>query len=161
MGAQTTVTINWNSAGASIGDHTLTGSHDFPDDDPANDQASKIVTVTGPDDDIHVGDLDGSASNEGKTWTATVVITMHATDHSPVAGVQVGGSWSASGVNTNQCTTGADGTCSVEFPDIRKKLGSVTFTVAGATLAGRPYQPAQNHDDDGDSNGIAIVVGKP
>jgi len=161
VGATTTVSINWNTSGASIGNHTLTGSHDFPDDNPANDHASKVVTVTGPNDDIHVGDLDGTATNDGKTWTATVVIAIHAKDHAPVPGVQVSGSWSIGGASINQCTTGSDGTCTVTFPGIRKNVGSVSFTVTAAMLTGRPYQPAQNHDDDGDSNGRAIVVVKP
>ena len=161
VGATTTVSINWITSGASIGDHTLTGSHDFPDDNPANDHASKVVTVTGPNDDIHVGDLDGTATNDGKTWTATVVIAIHAKDHAPVPGVQVSGSWSIGGASVNQCTTGSDGTCVVTFPGIRKNVGSVSFTVTAAMLTGRPYQPAQSHDDDGDSNGRAIVVVKP
>jgi hypothetical protein len=161
VGATTSVSITWNTAGASVGNHTLTGSHDFPDDNPANDHASKSVTVTGPDDDIHVGDLDGAATNDGKTWTATVTIAIHAKDHAPVAGVQVSGAWSRGGASENQCTTGSDGTCAVTFPGIKKNVGSVSFTVSAATLTGRPYQPAQNHDDDGDSNGRTIVVTKP
>jgi hypothetical protein len=159
VGAQTTVGVSWNTADASIGDHTLVGSHDFADDIPANDHASTIVTVTGPNDDLHVGDLDGTAAKDGKTWTATVLIAIHATDHSPVAGVQVSGSWSAYGTSVNQCTTGSDGTCTVTFAGIKRK--SVSFTVTAAMLTGRPYQPAQNHDDDGDSNGSTIVVTKP
>jgi hypothetical protein len=153
------VTINWNTASASIGDHMIVGSHDFADDNAANDSDFKIVTVTGPNDDIHVGDLDGTAVEEGKTWTATVAVTIHDTDHSPVAGVHVSGSWSASGASVNQCTTASDGTCTVTFTGIKRK--SVSFTVTAATLAGRPYQPAQNHDDDDDSNGSTIVVTKP
>ncbi|MBE0594408.1 MAG: hypothetical protein IH616_18620, partial [Gemmatimonadales bacterium] len=161
VGATTMVTINWNTATSSIGVHTLVGSHDFPDDNAANDQGTKVVTVTDPADDIHIGDLDGSASNGGKTWTATVVITVHAMDHTPVSGALVTGSWSALGLNVNQCTTGSDGTCAVVFPDLKKNRSSVTYSVTGVTLAGRPYKPAQNHDLDGSSNGYSITVRKP
>jgi len=161
VGASTTVGISWNTAGVSIGDHTLVGSHTFADDNATNDEASKVVTVTGPDDDIHVGDLDGTATNNGNTWTAEVSITIHAKDHTPVAGVQVSGSWSRGGASENQCTTDSDGSCTVTFSGIKKNVRSVSFTVTAASLTGRPYQPAQDHDDDGDSDGRTIVVSKP
>ena len=37
VGAQTTVTINWNTAESSIGLHTLVGRQELPDDDPATE----------------------------------------------------------------------------------------------------------------------------
>jgi len=44
-GASTTLTYSWNTTGASIGDHTLEGSHDLPDDDHTNDSKTTSVEI--------------------------------------------------------------------------------------------------------------------
>ena len=47
-GASTTLTYSWNTFGASIGSHTLEGSHNLADDDVTNDSATTTVTVNEP-----------------------------------------------------------------------------------------------------------------
>jgi hypothetical protein len=37
----------------------------------------------------------------------------------------------------------------------------VTFIVTGVTSAGSTYNPAANHDPDGDSTGTSIVIAQP
>jgi subtilase family serine protease len=162
VGATTTVTIDWNTAQSSIGTHTLTAHHDLADDDASNDQGSTTVTVTDPSPpaEIHVGDLDGLASNDGRTWSGTVEITVHDGNHTPVDGAYVAGTWSESAVVTQYCTT-SGGTCIVTFAGLRKKVGSITFTVTTAALAGQTYVAGQNHDADGSSNGTSVTVNKP
>jgi hypothetical protein len=44
---------------------------------------------------------------------------------------------------------------------IPKNTGSVTLTVTNVALGTFVYQPASNHDPDGDSSGTAITVTKP
>ncbi len=44
-GFSTTLTFSWNTSSASIGDHTLVGSHGLSDDNNANDTATTGVTV--------------------------------------------------------------------------------------------------------------------
>ncbi|MDH3456856.1 MAG: hypothetical protein OER90_08445, partial [Gemmatimonadota bacterium] len=162
-GAQTTVTINWNTAGSSIGAHTLTASHDHADDDPSNDQGSTtvIVTAPAPPPEIHVGDLDGTGTKNGKTWSGTVEITVHDPNHGAVTGVQVVGSWSRNTTATTECTTGSSATCIVSFSGLMKNVRSITFTVTGVTLAGQTYAASQNHDPDGSSDGTAVTVNRP
>src|SRR5206468_12648936 len=65
-GASTTLTYSWSTGASSLGTHTLTASHTRADDNAANDQASTTVAVNSPSIIIHIGDLDGSASQIGR-----------------------------------------------------------------------------------------------
>jgi len=164
-GASTTLTFSWNTTGASLGNHTLTASHNLTDDNSANNQGSAVSMVSAPGgggSTIHIGDLDAFPSNDGSTWSATVEITVHDANHAPLNGAKVVGTWSRNGLNANTCTSGdlgGDGTCIVLFPGLRAK--SVSFTVSSVTMAGKTYVATSNHDPDGSSNGTTIKVSKP
>ncbi len=163
-GASITLSFSWNTAGSSIGSHTLTASTSFSDDNAANNQASTTVTVNDASSVIHIGDLDGSASRNGSNWSVTVEITVHDANHNPLNGATVVGHWSQLGTNSNTCTTGdlgGNGTCIVTFPSLRRTVTSVNMTVVSITLAGRTYVRTDNHDPDGDSNGTTIKVNRP
>ncbi len=108
-----------------------------------------------------MGDLDGLAINDGKTWSGAVEIMIHNPNHAAVSGARVVGSWSRSVTATTQCTTSGSGTCAVVFAGLKKNVASITFTVTGVTLAGQTYLAGQNHDPDGSSNGTAVTVNKP
>jgi hypothetical protein len=86
---------------------------------------------------------------------------MHTAAHASLSGVVVTGTWSNGG--SASCTTGSNGTCSVQQTKLsRATVASVTFTVISAVRSGSTYVPAANHDPDGDSsNGTAIVVLRP
>jgi thermitase len=122
------------------------------------------VTAGGPPPpppaaDVHVGDLDGAATDQGNRWSATVTIAVHGGDHDSAEGnVTVTGTWSGGGTASASCLTPAGGTCSVSR-QVRRNVAAVTFTVTG--LGGAPYTPAANHDPDGDSNGTTITVARP
>lgn len=166
VGASATRSFSWNTSTASLGSHTLTGSQSFGDGNSANDALSATSNVNAPAPPVpmHIGDLDGSASNDGTTWSATVEITVHGSDHAPLNGATVVGNWSPSGLNANTCTTGelgGNGTCIVLFPSLKKSVKSVTFTVTSVTASGQTYQQSVNHDVDGSSNGTKITVKKP
>jgi len=165
-GASTTRSFSWNTSGSSLGNHTLTASHDFADDNAANNQGSTTSAVNSPagSGNIHIGDLDGLASNDGTTWSATVEITVHDANHQPLNGATVVGNWSRAGLNANTCTTGelgGNGTCIVLFPGLKRTVRSVSFTVASVTMAGKTYVQASNHDVDGSSNGTTVKVNRP
>lgn len=129
---------------------------------PPTSTPTPAPTAT-PGGTAHVGDLDGTSLWNGKnTWTATVTITIHDADHNPVANASVSGAWSGGASGTASCTTGADGQCSVTSTKInQKKSATVTFTVEGVTHASLSYQPADNHDPDGDSDGTSITITMP
>ncbi|HET7791507.1 MAG TPA: CARDB domain-containing protein [Gemmatimonadales bacterium] len=161
-GAAITVTIPWNTTGASIGAHTLTATQGLADDNAGNDQGSLAVTVSDASLVIHVGDLDGAAAtNPNGSWGVTVTVTVHDAAHNPLSGAAVTGHWSLLGTNTINCTTGAAGTCTVSFPSIKRSNTSVNMTVVTVTYPGRTYDRTLNHDPGGDSNGTTIKVLKP
>lgn len=165
-GASATLTFAWSTTGSSVGSHTLIARHNFADDSAANDVGLTTVTVNplGTPSSMHVGDLDGTSSDDGTTWSALVEITVHDQNHAPLNGATVVGSWSRSGLNSNTCTTGdlgGNGTCIVLFPGLRRNVKSVTFTVTSVTLAGVTYVQTSNHDVDGSSNGTTIKVNRP
>ncbi|MGH9033391.1 MAG: CARDB domain-containing protein, partial [Acidimicrobiia bacterium] len=165
-GATASRTFSWSTGTSAIGSHTLTATHGFADDSAANNQGSTSVTVTSPNIEIHVGDLDGAASDDGKgNWSATVEIAVHDANHAPLNGATVVGRWSVSGLNSDRCATGdlgGNGTCIVFFPGLSKgSAKSVTFTVTSVTMSGQTYVQGQNHDADGSSNGTSVTVGKP
>jgi hypothetical protein len=74
-GGSTMRTFNWNTAGASLGSHTLVATHNYVDVNSANDQASVPVTVSPPSMDIAVTALNAPAS-VGKGSTATITVTV-------------------------------------------------------------------------------------
>jgi hypothetical protein len=115
-----------------------------------------------PGSSVHVGDLDGVATNQtGGRWTATVTITVHNTGESPVSGATVSGSWSNGTSGSAACVTNASGQCTVTKMNLRSNISSVTFTVNNVTSSGNTYNAGANHDPDGSSNGTAITVANP
>ena len=116
-----------------------------------------------PGGTLHVGDLDGASAWVYRKWFwgARVTIAVHDTDHSPVTGATVSGSWSGGYTGGGQCTTGGDGTCAMDTGYIWRRRSNVTLTVTGASAPGYTTVLADNHDPDGDSNGTQITVSKP
>lgn len=110
---------------------------------------------------MHIGDLDGSGSVKGKNqWTATVTILVHDVDENPVFNATVSGVWSGGVSGNASCKTNQSGQCSVSKNKINLN-SSVTFTVTGANHATLSYQPEDNHDPDGDSDGVSITFSLP
>jgi hypothetical protein len=110
---------------------------------------------------IHVGDLDGSSTaSSGNRWNANVLITVHNAGENPVANATVSGDWSAGTNGSGSCVTNASGQCTITKNNI-KNATAVTFTVTDITAVGSSYNSGANHDPDGDSNGIVIIVAEP
>ncbi|NIS70976.1 MAG: S8 family serine peptidase [Proteobacteria bacterium] len=119
-----------------------------------------------PQETVHVGDLDAASRATGnKSWKATVTITVHDANHSPVANATVDGTWRIGGVErAASCTTDARGQGSVTANKIARSEASVTFTVKNIThaiLTYDPNDPLENHDPDNDSDGTSITVLQP
>jgi len=109
---------------------------------------------------VHIGDLDGSATGQGSTWTAHAAVTAHDEAHVAVSGATVNGSFSGGASGTGSCITVATGQCTVSKPGIRKKVARVTFTVSGVTHSTLSYNSSSNHDVDGGTNGTTITVAR-
>lgn len=121
--------------------------------------ATQTASVTVSPQFMHVGDLDGTTTNQQNTWAANVTVTVEDGSHNRVTDATVSGNWTNGG--TSSCTTNASGQCTVAKSGILKKTGSATFTVSGVTHASMSYNSANNHDPDGDSNGNSITVMRP
>ncbi len=121
---------------------------------------SPTATQTNPGS-VHIGDLDGSSNPNSNRWDAHVLIAAHGLDETPVAGAVVSGTWSGGVTGSGSCTTDSLGQCSLSMISIRGNLDSVTFTVNSVAHPSLVYQPALNHDPDGDSSGSTIIVSKP
>ena len=139
--------------------HTVTLK--VTDDEGATDTDDVIVTVIEGADNVHIGDLDGSSTSEGRTWTAIVTVDVHGGNHTAVGGATVSGTWSGGASGPGSCKTGGNGQCSVEQPGILKRNSSATFTVDDVTYDIPIYDPTVNHDSDGGSDGTSIIVYKP
>ena len=111
------------------------------------------VTVSQP---MHSGDLDGVRTNQKSSWTASVTVTVHNANHSPVANATVNGAWNIGG--TGSCTTDGSGQCILSRTTIPKKTPSVTFTISTVTKSTYLYRSVDNHDPDGDGNGTTVTV---
>jgi len=136
---------------------------DTPTSTPTATPTSTPTPTPTPGGTTHVGDLDGSSSWVWGSWLwrATVTIEVHDANHNPVADATVSGSWSGGYSGSGECTTGSDGRCSISTGYIWRGNSSTTFTVDDVAHATLTYQPADNHDPDGDSDGTTITVNRP
>ncbi|MCB0162619.1 MAG: multicopper oxidase domain-containing protein [Anaerolineae bacterium] len=152
----------------------------------ANDGDSNVTTVTVTSQDnttsassnltthvvntIHVGDLDDTSTPpaNGPNWNARVVVTVHDVGHNPVNGatvtvnaIRVRKSNGSQATSTLTCSTNASGQCSVtQAVNSNQFENDVTFNVISVSSP-TPYDSGDNHDPDGGSDGITIVVANP
>jgi PKD repeat protein len=105
---------------------------------------------------MHTGDLDGAGAATTGTWSTTVAITVHTSNHTSLANARVSGLWNDG--TTGLSTTGTDSRCTVSKNRIRKETTSVSFNVINVEPGACAYASGENHDPDGDSNGRFVVV---
>lgn len=118
-------------------------------------------TPTAMPQTIHVGDLDDVSINPGGGWTATARIAVHDAAEAPIVGATVYATFSRGASGSGSCVTDSAGQCTVSLPGLSLNVLRTRFTVDAVTLAGGVYNPAANHDPDGDSNGAVITLYKP
>jgi subtilisin family serine protease len=118
--------------------------------------ATVSITVS-PAPRIHVGDIDQSYLGRTTTWVAIATVRVHTEAEAGRSGVTVTGTWSDGATGTGTCKTTTGG-CQVKLDGVPRTTTSVRFTVTGLTYSGHVYDPAVNHDPDGDSDGTTIVV---
>jgi PKD repeat protein len=122
--------------------------------DSSYSNTASATTVAQPT--IHVGNLSATSRLSGSVWSATVTITVHNANESPMQSVAVSGAFS-NGSNIT-CTTGRTGQCQVVLSNISRNTASMTYTVKSLTLPSYLYKTTDNHDPDGSSNGTTITV---
>lgn len=92
----------------------------------------------------------------GARVKVSVGVYVYDSAHNPVVGASVSGAWTGADGSTS-CVTGPDSFCVLDTSPVSPP-GQVTFVVTGVAYAGAVYDPAANHDVDGDSNGTSITV---
>lgn len=108
--------------------------------------------------EMQVGDLDGDNERNGRTWTAIVTITIVDDNGAGVSGATVEGDWDLGG--TDSCVTDGSGSCDISLSGLTRQQSPVEFTVTDVT-GSLTYNPADNSDPDGDSNGTVISITRP
>jgi len=162
-GTSTTLTYSWVTSVASLGSHTLTASQSFADDNGGNDSSGatvEIKVVLPPATGMHMGDLFPYSSNEGSTWSGYVIVGVHDSNHNPIEGVTVYGSWTGGGLAVDECVTDYAGECLMLSTLLPTSVASVTFTVTDV-VGVLAYNAGDNHDEDGDSDGTSITIDRP
>jgi subtilisin len=71
-GGSTTLTYSWDTGAASLGDHSLTASHDFTDENNTNDSQSTTVTIFQPSGGVEVVSMDPDTLHRDETVRATI-----------------------------------------------------------------------------------------
>ena len=130
-----------------------------PTGGPANTPTR--TPTPGETSSIHVGDLEGTSTLQGNKWTSIVTISIHDTDHNPVANATVTGRWSNGANGTASCTTASNGQCAVTKSNLSTGRSSATFSVSNVTHPNYTYTSASNHDPDSGSTGTRITVARP
>lgn len=108
---------------------------------------------------MHVGDLDGSAASKRRNWSAMVTILVHDENENPLSDVTVSGTWSDGASSSASCTSAGDGICMITKNNLKNNVPSVVFTLDDLSHTTYTYDPAANHDPDGD--GLTIMVNQP
>lgn len=102
-----------------------------------------------PSTAMHVHAFSGDAAAAPRNrWDALAHVTIYEVspaDDTPIEGAMVTGVWSGAASGDGNCTTLADGTCTVSKNNIKYGRGPATFTVTGIVRGGDTYDPADNH----------------
>jgi hypothetical protein len=111
---------------------------------------------------MHVSNIESDTNGDPDDWDAEVWIWVVDDDESPVVGAIVTGFWSprGSGLVEFYCRIRGNGRCRMRNKEITS-AGSTTFTVERITFPGYIYNPSDNTDPDGDSDGTSIVIPAP
>ncbi|MFW6074408.1 MAG: Ig-like domain-containing protein [Chloroflexota bacterium] len=156
--------FDWDTTTVADGDYTIDARASDSGGNVTNATQITVTVSNAPDEPsdpqvIHIGDLDGSNQNNGRTWDAIVSILVVDDQGNAIEGAVVSGDWGSPVNGSASCTTGSDGRCTVDAGNILKRNGTVSFTVTDVD-GPLPYDANSNTDPDGDSDGTTIVVSK-
>lgn len=109
---------------------------------------------------LHVGELTGSTSNLGSTWTAEAVATVVDWAGEPVVEATVSGIWDQGEAIEQTCVTDGLGQCTLTSAPIKKNTRYATLTVSGVDHPDFTYTSDDDHDPDSITQGTSIRISK-
>jgi hypothetical protein len=109
---------------------------------------------------LHVGELTGSTSNLGSTWTAEVVATVVDRAGEPVVEATVSGRWDQGEAIEQTCVTDGLGQCALTSAPIKKNTKYATLAVSGVEHPDFTYTSSDDHDPDSITQGTSIRISK-
>ena len=129
--------------------------------DSYGDPPPPTLTPTSPvANAIHVSDLDGEVTMPSSSlWNVVVTVRVHDAVHQPAAGVGVLAAWNDG--SSVSCNTDGNGICRMSRNLSSGDDLSVSLTVNRIARKGWVYVADDNHDPDGDSDGVRIVIAWP
>ena len=152
-GASTIVSFDWDTTGASTGDHileavasTVTGETDTAD----NTMTTTVTIKEKPDATMHVASIDMTLSTRtagrNKFTKALATITIVDASGNQVEGATVYGSWSGATSDTDSGVTDATGKVTLESDEVKNPPSGTTFTftVDDVVKSGWTYDPSNN-----------------
>ena len=151
-GASSTRSFSWDTSSATLGDHSLTATHDFSDDDATNNSKSTVVTVTeeAVGATMHVAGIEMSTGSKvaGRNtfvW-AIAAVTIVDGSGSPVEGATVSGHWENATTDSDTGTTDANGQVSLQSDQVKTPPSGTTFTFVVDSVAkdGWTYDSSAN-----------------
>lgn len=153
------------TTGSGGGDPTATPVPPTATPDPTETPSPEPTATNTPQpsgDEMQVGDLDGNNPRNGRFWDAVVTITIVDDNGAGVSGATVSGDWAVEGSSADSvsCTTDGSGVCTVTLGSLTRQDNDASFTVTNVT-GSLTYNPADNSDPDGDSDGTTISIDRP
>jgi len=158
----TNVDFDWDTTGASFGDHSLEGKADLGevvDGDPDDNSQSTTTTVYNSTTMRLVGTIDNAMSLEErvqnkKNTYVKVLVTITVGDYDedvPIPGALVEGSWSGATTDTDSGLTDSLGKVTFESNEVLNPSSGTTytFTVTDVTKSGWTYDSQYNDDTSG------------
>ncbi len=127
------------------------------------DGASDLQVPDEADQAMHIGDIDGGSQwmKDGGRWQAAVTVTVLNMEQEGVARALVRGTWGNDRDAEFSCTTDSSGTCTFKSQPLDAGSEFVVFRVTDVLHDNLGYQPDENSDAEGDSDGEAIRIDRP
>ena len=128
--------------------------------EPSATSAGVTTTTETEAPTVHIGQLTGSTSNLGSTWTADVKVKVVDASDQPVADAVVSGFWDLGDDADDTCRTDTQGECSLSSAPIRKNTKHATLTINSVEHAASTYIADDDYDPDSITGGTSIRIRK-
>jgi hypothetical protein len=149
---QSNIIFDWNTAPASISDHTLEAEVVADDDrNPSNDRNSSRIEITArPDLSMRVESIDITVEHrtQGKDriFIGKAVVIIQDSNGNPVEEARLSGEWSGAANAAASTITNASGIAVIRSAAVKNisPLTPFIFTVKNVEKGAIPYNPSEN-----------------